>query len=141
METDDRAKDFGNLMLIMGQKEYSFIPFRMYHLVVVSEGSYTTTSNMPWGDEYYAVTLDFDQRILNQLLRLLPDRMSTPLQHAIEHQVKPPTMINLPSPIDIAIDTKLGEPTGNIHENFVPFVVVEMLAAEPRTDLATEPKD
>lgn len=131
METDGWAKDFGNLMLSTGEKEHNFIPFRMYHLVVVSEGSYTTTSNVGWGDEYYAVTLDFDQRILNQLLRLLPSKMSVPLQHAIEYQVKPPTKIDFPSPIDIAVKTKLGEPTGNIHENFVPFVVLEILAAEP----------
>lgn len=141
MKTDDWAKDFGKLMLTIGQKEYSFIPFRMYHLVVGSEGSYTTTSNIRWSDDDYAVTLDFDQRILNQLLRLLPSNISVPLQNAIEYQVKPPTMINFPSPIDIAVNTKLGEPTGNIHEDFVPFVAIEILAAEPRTDLAAEPKD
>ena len=131
METDDWAKDFGNLMLSMGKKEFSFIPFRMYHLVVVSEGCYTTTSNIGWNDEYYAVTLDFDQRILNELLRLLPSKISVPLQHAIEYQIKPPTKIDFPSPIDISVFTQLGEPTGNIHENFVPFVVVKILAPEP----------
>lgn len=132
MGAENFAKDFGILVESENPSvEYTFLPFRMYHLVVISEGSYTTTSNIAHNGEDYAVTLDFDQRILNQMLRLLPKHIAMPLQNAVENQARPMTKIDFQSPLDIYVATRLGKPTGNVHEDFIPFIVTDVSGAEP----------
>lgn len=132
MSAEDFAKDFGILRASENPNaEHVFLPFRMYHLVVISEGSYTTTSNIGHEGEDYAVTLDFDQRIFNQIIRLLPKHISEPLQDAVENQARPMTKIDFPSPLDIYVETKLGEATGNMYEDFIPFIVTNVRDAGP----------
>lgn len=133
MNAEDFAKDFGIMVASQNPNaEHVFLPFPMYHLVVMSEGSYTTTSNVTHHDgEDYAVTLDFDQKIFNQIIRLLPKNIGLPLQDAVEDKVRPMTKIDFPSPLNLFVETKLGKPTGNQYEDFIPFVVTNVRDAGP----------
>ena len=127
----DLAKDFGTFLHSQGNPdaEYAFLPFRMYHMAVLGEGSYSSTSNTGWGGEMYAMTVDFDQRILNDILRLLPDQVAIPIQDAIENQARPPAMLNLPYPIDVDLTARLGACQQSENEDFIPFVVTKVSTA------------
>lgn len=54
------APDFGLFMSnqLKSGAEHTFLPFKIYHVSVLSEEAYTTTANINWGETFYAVSMD-----------------------------------------------------------------------------------
>ena len=50
----------------------NFYDFRLYSLTVIGRGQYSTMVEMPYAGESHALSLDFDQRQLDQILAKKP---------------------------------------------------------------------
>jgi len=126
------AEDFGLYLYSRSngrEVTFTFLPFRMFQLSVMDEGLYTTTSNIHWNGQPYATTLDFDQSIMNAILRLLSRTLAIRLQDILENVV-PPSMIKLSPSLDLSIETAVGTMVSSKNEEFRPFVVKRVIAVE-----------
>jgi hypothetical protein len=62
--------------------EITFMDFPSKHLDVIAPGRYCTTANTTGEGTEYALTLDFDAKILEQILFHVPDSAATRIRSA-----------------------------------------------------------
>lgn len=102
-----------------------FLQIRFSDIDFVSHELCTTLFEIPWGEDQavHALSLDFDQPILLELLsRLTPEEQQSFISE-VNGQL-PPFHVSLPEPVLIdRVSCVLGEPQEVEGEVFVPFVI------------------
>lgn len=102
-----------------------FLQIRFSDIDFVSHELCTTLFEVPWGDdqELHALSLDFDQEILLQLLaRLTPEEQQQFIAEVNGQQ--PPFHVSLPEAVLVdRVSCVLGEEQEVEGEVFIPFVI------------------
>lgn len=110
---------------LAGDQPVEFLQIRFSDIDFVSPELCTTLFDVPWGEEagLHALSLDFDQEILLELLaRLSPQAQQTFLAQ-VNGQL-PPFHVSLPEPVLVErIWCVLGEEQEVEGERFIPFVI------------------
>ncbi len=110
---------------LTGDQPVEFLQIRFSEIDFVSPELCTTLFDVPWGDEarLHALSLDFDQQILLELLaRLSPESQQTFLAE-VNGQL-PPFHVSLPEPVLIErLWCALGEEQQVEGESFIPFII------------------
>ena len=78
--------DYGLRLLkdgVSSTVDHRFYDFRLYSLSVIARGQYSTMVELPYGEEIYALSLDFSQSQLDQILA----KASPSLQQYIRAQL------------------------------------------------------
>ena len=128
----DFAPDFGLYLLEkMGKNaKFVFFPFRIFRFGRVDEKLYSTSANIHFDNISHAVTIDFSEDMYFELLKVIPDSIANPLQQIFESKFIEPQMVNLPSPITVGVEAKLGELISNESEQYIPFEAIKVFEAE-----------
>lgn len=110
---------------LAGDQPVEFLQIRFSEIDFVSPELCTTLFEVPFGEDraVHALSLDFDQEILLELLaRLSPEAQQTFLAE-VNGQL-PPFHASLPEPVLVErVWCELGEEQESEGENFVPFVI------------------
>lgn len=110
---------------LVSDQPIEFQQIRFSEIDFVSPELCTTLFEVPWGEngEIHALSLDFDQEILLELLgRLGPDAQQAFLTE-VNGQL-PPFHVSLPEPVLVdRVWCELGEEQEVEGENFIPFVI------------------
>lgn len=102
-----------------------FIQIRFSDIDFVSHELCTTLFEVPWGEEQqlHALSLDFDQEVLLQLLARLPKAAQQEFVAQVNGQL-PPFHVSLPEAVLVdRVRCLLGEEQEVEGEVFIPFVI------------------
>jgi len=125
--------DFGTYILIKNpQKDakFVFMPFKTDNISIMKKGSYSTTTNIHFDNQCFALTIDFNETLLKQLLRIIPQNIFLNLKETIE-KAEPPAIIEFPTMISIGVTAKLGKRvTAEDGVEFVPLNAVEFYSVK-----------
>jgi hypothetical protein len=114
-----------------GEKtKFVFLSFSIFHIVRISDKLYSTTSETYWGDTWYAVTIDFSEDMFFKLLEVIPKSVANSLKQIFKGEFINAQMVNLPFPIIVGIEARLGELTSSEHEQFIPFEAIKVFKTE-----------
>lgn len=103
---------------------FSFIPFKMFMIARIEQDYYSTTSNMGHEGREFCVTLDFDQKIFEQLINIIPEQISKEIIEIFQKPFEGPQMVNLPLPIEIEVSAKLSNKVLDENGKYIPFEVI-----------------
>lgn len=104
-----------------------FYDFRLYSLTVLGCGQFSTMVDMPYDGKIFALSLDFDQAFLRNLLsRAAPETARTILDELHDDPDSPRT-IELPAAIAFGVRARLGKLQSVEKEQFIPLVAQELL--------------
>lgn len=100
-----------------------FVNWKIWYVMVLGPGRYSTFAEIDFQGERHAVSLDFDAEQLAQILA----KASSTLRKWIEQQICrdpiSPRRIDLPETIHCGIKARLGEEQHGQFESFVPLVI------------------
>ena len=104
-----------------------FYDFRLDHLSVLGRGRYTTIADMPCKGEMHAMSLDFTQEHLEQILDRAPAEIAKQVKAELSKDPLTARTIEFKGGVTISVRAGLGEIQQSLYENFVPLVVQEVL--------------
>jgi len=113
------------LQAVAPDQPVEFLQIRFSEIDFVSSETCTTLFDVPWGDdaEMHALSLDFDQEILLELLARLSPQAQQSFLAEVNGQL-PPFHVSLPEPVLVErVWCVLGEEQEVEGENFIPFVI------------------
>jgi Type I restriction enzyme R protein N terminus (HSDR_N) len=123
----DFKPDFGLYQWKLGinaEIEQSFIPISVPYIAKIEDGLFTTGGNIMYGKDWLAVSFDFDEERLQQLLNILPTMHSQEARNALRRQ---PYLIDFSHPFpEVVIQARLGKTVhSNEGEDYCPLTVEE----------------
>lgn len=121
---------------ISRQTKITFSDLPLRHVDVVSAGHYCTTAATAVDGRGYAVTFDFDDAILEQIIFLLPDALASTIKPALK-TAKGPASFELPGPLRLQATARIGTRQNGRDEQFVPLVIEKISPANERCDPST----
>jgi hypothetical protein len=104
-----------------------FYDFRLYSLTVLGRGQYSTMVDLPSEGELYALSLDFNQVQLEQILSKAPPDLAAFLRKELSLDSSSPRTIDFNDNIPFGVRARLGQLQSNQREKFVPLVAQEIL--------------
>lgn len=107
--------------------DISFYDFRLYSLTVLGPGQYSTMIEMPIADELHALSLDFNQRQLDQILSYASPQLASFIRHELVRDPSTPRTIDFTGEVVFGVRARLGEIQRVERESFVPFVAQEIM--------------
>ncbi len=122
--------DYGNRQLRKGVSpsvDQFFYDVPLYHLSISSEGEYSTLVELPYEGELHALSLDFDDAAMAQIMALAPDAVYQRVRSEIQRDPSTPRTVELPSGTTFSVRARLGKLQTTPSESFVPLVVQEVL--------------
>jgi hypothetical protein len=120
------APDFGLCLMRRGASrdtDILLVPFVLEQISVVSAGLFTTISNFDFLDDTYAVSLDFDTTILEDIKRLCSTKTARLIEKELQNAGAKARTVVLPEPVELAVTARLGEVQSAAYEEFLPLVV------------------
>ncbi|PKM31705.1 MAG: hypothetical protein CVV07_00920 [Gammaproteobacteria bacterium HGW-Gammaproteobacteria-11] len=108
-----------------GGESIDFLQIRFSDIDFVSTDLCTTLFELPWGEqgEPHALSLDFDQSLLLELLSRLSPEAQQQFLDEVNGQL-PPFHVSLPEPVLVdRVSCVLGELQEVEGEVFIPFVI------------------
>ena len=121
--------DYGLYLLRQGvtpDVEYKFYDFRLYNLALIGRDQYSTMVDLPFDGQVFALSLDFNEEHLNQILR----KASPELRFEVEQQVAAdpaaPRGIAFRGEVSFGVRARLGAVQKATAESFVPLVALEI---------------
>ena len=121
--------DYGLRLMNTGvgrEVDHFFYDFRLYSLTVLGRGQYSTMVHLPCESEICALSLDFNQRQLEQILSKASPELSAFVLSEISRDSSPRT-IDFEGEVAFAVRARLGQPQTAQRESFVPLVAQEIL--------------
>lgn len=106
-----------------------FYDFRLFGLTVLGRGQYSTTVDMPLAGELHALSLDFDQMQLDQILSKAPPHIATFLREELSRDPSTPRILDFEGDVVFGVRARLGQLQKVQHETFVPLVAQEIMCA------------
>lgn len=122
--------DLGIQMMRDGMRtdmDFHFSDFRLFNLMVMGGGRYSTFAHMPYGGERYAMSLDFELPHLEAILKRASTPSTQEFRSDLESDPTTPRMIELEEHICFGVRARLGERTVVEGDEFVPFIALEIL--------------
>ena len=105
----------------------NFYDFRLFSLTVLGRGQYSTMVEMPFDGEWYALSLDFNQKQLDEILLKAEKNVAEFLKNELLRDSESPRTIDFEGEIIFGVTAKLGELQRLSKESFVPFVAQEIM--------------
>jgi hypothetical protein len=103
--------DYGLFLANQGvtrEVEQFFYDFRLFEISVVGRDQYTTMVDFPIGGEVYALSVDFNARIFQQILERSPRHIRERIKRELAIDPATPRRIELPEPIQCGVVARLG---------------------------------
>jgi hypothetical protein len=107
--------------------DHFFHDFRLYSLTVLGRGQYSTMVEVPSEGELCALSLDFSQQQLEQILSEAPPKVASFLRKEIARDPSSPRTIDFDGEVAFKVRARLGQPQVVQRETFVPFIAQEIM--------------
>lgn len=107
--------------------DHYFYDFRLYSLSVLGRGHYTTMVEKSYDGELHALSLDFNQDQLDQILAKADPQLTTYIQAELGRDPISPRTIDFDGEVAFRVRARLGQIQKVQHETFVPFVAQEII--------------
>ncbi|RLA72513.1 MAG: hypothetical protein DRG78_23755 [Epsilonproteobacteria bacterium] len=121
--------DYGLKLLkdeISKDADLTFFNFPLSEILILSQGQYTSMSNILIDSIEYALSLDFNQIQLDKILLNTKSNSVQIIKDALKLDSITPRTIDIKDKIIIDIVTKLGDLEENQNESYVPFILQEI---------------
>jgi hypothetical protein len=125
--------DYGLRLLNNGisrNVDHYFHEFRLYRLDVLCPDQYTTMVEIPFDDEVYTLSLDFNEQQLMQILSQAPQDIAAFIIKELSRDPYTPRTINFDGEIAFGVRARLGAiqiTQIGTKEVFVPFIAQEII--------------
>lgn len=122
--------DYGLKLLSSGTSRSTnlhFCDFRLYSLTILGRGDYSTMVEIPVDGQVYAMSLDFNQSILDQILCKAPHEISSYLNGELLRDPNTLRTIDFNGEVVFGVRAQLGELQRAQEEQFVPLVAQEII--------------
>ncbi len=106
-----------------------FYDFRLYSVSVLGPGQYSTMVELPIEGEPHALSLDFDQRQLDQILMNALPQIATLVRGAVASDPSTPRTIDFAGEVVFGLRARLGQLQRVQREEFVPLIAQEIFCA------------
>jgi hypothetical protein len=106
-----------------------FYDFTLFSITILGEGQYSTMVEKPHDGQWFALSLDFDRRQLENILMKAPRAVRDDVERKLSIEPATPRSIELVEPIRVPVRARLGQLQRNQTEVFVPLVCQEVLRA------------
>jgi hypothetical protein len=107
--------------------DHNFYDFRLYTLSVLGPGQYSTMVELPYAGELHALSLDFNQRQLDQILSQASPQLASFIRHELASDPSTPRTIDFAGEVVFGVRARLGEIQRVERQSFVPFAAQEIL--------------
>lgn len=104
-----------------------FHDFRLFSLTVLGEGQYSTMVEVPLDGELHALSLDFNQNQLEQILSKASPHIASFIHKELSREPSTPRMIDFEGEIIFGVRARLGQLQQGQYESFVPLVAQEIM--------------
>lgn len=107
--------------------DQNFYDVPLYSISIIAEGQYSTTVNMPYAGELLALSLDFDDLAMAQIMAQAPEEMYQRVRSELGRDPATSRTIELGTGVTFSVRARLGQLQSAPGEQFVPLVVQEVL--------------
>jgi hypothetical protein len=121
--------DYGDHLRLSGYSgvDMDFHAVPTDHITFVDEETMSVTGNTVVAGTEYAATFDIPMSMFEDYFANAPDSMIHVLTRGLESGHDFPVTVVFPEPYRVGLRAQLGEPTAGVFEEFVPFLVSEIL--------------
>jgi hypothetical protein len=122
-------EDYGMRLLRDGLSvdlDHFFYDFRLYSLSILGLGRFSTSVEMPYGGELLALSLDFNQGQLEQILSKGSPELRTFIEGELALDSMTPRSIDFDGFISFGVRARFGDVQQVERESFVPLVAQEI---------------
>src|SRR5262249_31385870 len=123
--------DYGLRLLYEGFSptvDLYFHNFRLYSLDVLGRGQYSTMVEMPYANKLHALSLDFNETQLDQILAKAISEVRFFIKSQLSRDPATPRAIDFNGEVSFAVRARLGQLQNVQQENFVPLIAQEILS-------------
>lgn len=103
-----------------------FHNFTLYSLSVLERGRYSTMNEVPWDGEWCALSLDFNQEHLEQILAKAPPHIAVFIRQEIFRDPSSPRTIDFEGEVIFGVRARLGQLQVLERESFVPLIALDV---------------
>lgn len=107
--------------------DLNFYDFSLYSLTVLGLGQYSTMVEVPFAGKLHALSLDFNQKQLDQMLDKATPETAVFIRGELTRAPSTPRTIDFEGEIVFGVRARLGELQRGQYESFVPIVAQEIL--------------
>lgn len=125
--------DYGLFLLRQGytrELRQFFYDFPLDHITVIGPGQFTTMKNRVCGGVEYATSLDFDSRILADILNLSPPSVMDLVMEELSRDPISARTIQIPQALTLGVEGTLGQLQSGLHDEFVPVVIARVFGVQ-----------
>jgi hypothetical protein len=118
--------DFGKYLVeqcLRRDVTHTFYDVSINHISIVDVNLFSVSFYKGSCGKEYAVTLDFDEHYLWEIMKLAPKSVLDEFSDALKRVVSKPCSIEFTTSFQVCVDAILGEPQRGQFEMFVPFNV------------------
>lgn len=122
--------DYGLYLMNKGisrDVDHSFCDFRLYSLTVLGHGQYSTMVDLPFAGKLYALSLDFNQKQLEQILTKASPQLLSFIKEELSRDPFTPRTIDFVGEVVFGVRARLGQLQKVKKESFVPLVAQEIM--------------
>jgi hypothetical protein len=105
-----------------------FHNFRLYRLNVLGRGQYSTMVEMPYANKPHALSLDFNETQLDQILAKATSEVRFFIKSQLTTDPATPRAIDFNGEVSFAVRARLGQLQNVQQESFVPLIAQEILS-------------
>jgi hypothetical protein len=125
--------DYGLFLLSQGyarEVRHCFYDIPFNHITVIGQDQFSTMKNHVFAGVEYAMSLDFDFRILADILSLGPPVVVDHVRAELSRDPISPRIIQFPQNLSVGVEATLGQLQRGLHDEFVPLVIARVLKAK-----------
>ncbi|MCW1712595.1 MULTISPECIES: hypothetical protein [Synergistaceae] len=104
-----------------------FYAFKLYSLTVLGRNQFSTMVEMPIAGELHALSLDFNQSQLNQILSNASPQIASIISKELKRDPFTPRTIDFDGEVVFDVRARLGQLQKAQYESFVPLVIQEII--------------
>jgi hypothetical protein len=122
--------DYGLRLLrdgISKSVDHHFHDFRLYSMTVLGPGQYSTMVELPFDGDIYALSLDFNQAQLEQIISRAATSLAAFIRSQLERDPNTPRTIDFDGEVAFGVRARLGEIQKAQKELFVPLIAQEIM--------------
>jgi hypothetical protein len=112
---------------ISSNVDQTFYDFRLYSLTVLGLGQYSTMVEVPYAGKAHALSLDFDEKQLANILLKAPAQLRAYVMAQLKADPARPRTIEFDGEVRFGVRARLGKAQQIERESFVPLVVQEIM--------------
>lgn len=102
------------------------------HITFLDEATMSITGTAVYDGSEYAVTFDIPMTLFEELFASAPASVIHVVTSGLERPHNFPATIVLPELFRVGVRARLGQPVRGAFEDFIPFIVSEVLPSLPR---------